>query len=441
MTGGFLRWKNHAERLLRFNHMTMTLSAEPLRAVEPELHALHRNACDHRHSHQQFSPHSMNATATIQYTFDSTSNFPRPFLTDTPRFHSSFDPSLRHLPCILFLHGNDPGGFDVARWMAGGLSHVHQLRNPLMPSQFGTYSVYNVQDRPRVYEGHSAFDAGEPSWSRLKSGTANERTAVFASRPEFAEPMPPLGLLSISRPGYLESSPSNAPTLTAQATAIAQLVENLRVPSIHIIAHKVAAPVALEMAGLAGFRNRIRSMSLIDAQLSPQKRSQRLSERLNLLGPEWARTRAAYNALARTASDSYFRQAVAEICGTESMAEISDDPAMAQLYEGIGVFFTHWNSRKPGVLADILMWDKLDRKSWSMVKTPLLCITSTGQTYTDEGLGFDEEAQAKEDAVRAALVTTRSKPEFTRLYGSGRMLFPLARTSKMCLDFIYRHQG
>ncbi|KAJ2385654.1 hypothetical protein GGI05_004631, partial [Coemansia sp. RSA 2603] len=289
---------------------------------------------------------------------------------DTPRFHSSFDPSLRHLPCVLFLHGNDPGGFDVARWMAGGLSRVHQLRNPLMPGPFGSYSVYNVQEQSQFPDRNPMLDSDGLSSSGLSPGSSpcplDENVSDTFHRPQFVNPMPPLGLLSVSRPGYLESTPTSTPSIPAHAASIAQLVENLRVPLIHIIAHGVAAPVALEMAGLAGFRNRVRSLSLIDPQLSPSKRSERLSKRLTLLGPEWARTRAAYNALARTASDSYFQQAVTEICGPESLTEINDDPAMAQLYEGIGVFFTNWNQRKPGVLSDILMWDRLDRKSWNM---------------------------------------------------------------------------
>ncbi|KAJ1804565.1 hypothetical protein LPJ75_005553, partial [Coemansia sp. RSA 2598] len=239
----------------------------------------------------------------------------------------------------------------------------------------------------------------------------------------------------LSRPGYLEStSVDSSTTLSAQAASVAQLVENLRVPSLHIVAHGIAALVALEMASLAGFRNRVRSISLIDGQLSPPKRSRRLSERLALMGPEWARTRAAYNALARVATDDYFKQVVSEVFGTESVAEIEDDAAMARLYEGVGVFFTHWNQRKPGVLSDLLMWDRLDRKSWGMVKAPILSITGTRQPYAGRDGEFGHEAQTREDLVRAALVSTRSKPEFARLFGSGKLLYPLARASKMCLD-------
>ncbi|PIA14413.1 hypothetical protein COEREDRAFT_93886 [Coemansia reversa NRRL 1564] len=250
--------------------------------------------------------------------------------------------------------------------------------------------------------------------------------------------MPPLGMLSISRPGYLESSPSPSPTFFAQAATIVRLVESLRIPSVHIIAHSMAAPIALEMAGLAGFRRRVRSISLIDPQLTPPSRAQRLAERIGMLGPEWARTRAAYNALARTADDKYFLQAVSEICGTESTAEIKDDPAMARLYEGIGVFFSHWGSRKPGILADSLMWHKLDRHSWGLVQVPILCITSSTQAHCSSAVSFSEAA-AKEEAARAALVNTRSNPEFARIYGAGRLLFPLAKVSQMCLGFIYSH--
>ncbi|KAJ2774741.1 hypothetical protein IWQ56_000446 [Coemansia nantahalensis] len=397
--GGLVRWKSHVDKLLRFNHMTMTLSAEPFRAEDSGAHAMYGRRRD-----------SARATATLQYAFDSTLNFPEPFLTASPRFNSSFDPGLRHLPCVLFLHGNNPGGFDVARWFAGGLAHVHRLRNPLMPSRFGTYSVYNVQERP-----------GQQQQQQQQQ-----------QEPPFAVPMPPLGVLSISRPGYLESSPPHSPTFLAQAATAARLVESLCIPSVHVVAHTVAAPIALEMAGLAGFRRRIRSIALIDPQLTPPRRSRRLAERLRMLVPEWARTRAAYNALARTAGDKYFLQAVADICGTESLAEIADDPAMARLYEGIGVFFSHWGSRRPGVAADSLMWRQLDRRSWGLVRAPILCLTGAA--------GPAERASDAEEEARAALVSTRSSPEFARIGSAGRMLFPLARTSRMCLDFIYRNQ-
>ncbi|KAJ2344925.1 hypothetical protein GGH91_002702 [Coemansia sp. RSA 2671] len=389
MAGGFLRWRNYVDKLMRFNHMTMTLGAERFRVADSGAQTLRYSRRETPHE-QRFASQSVHATATIQYAFDCTSNFPQPFLSELPRFDSSFDPSLRHLPCILFLHGNDPGGFDVARWMAAGISHVHQLRNPLMPGQFESFTEYGVKER-----------------MNLNTDT--------------------------------ESSSSPAPTFLAHATAAAQLVENLRVPSIHIVAHKVAAPIALEMAGMAGFRNRIRSITLIDPQLTAPGRTQRLAERLSMLGPEWARTRAAYNALARAASDDYFRQAISEMCGPESLLELQDDPGMAQLYERIGVFFTHWNSRKPGVLADILMWDKLDRRNWGLVKAPILCVTGSTQPYSQENYKLDKADQAREEAARAALVSTRSKPEFVHMYGSGRVLFPLSRASKLCLDFIYRH--
>ncbi|KAJ2078778.1 hypothetical protein H4R24_004248 [Coemansia sp. RSA 988] len=450
MASGFVRWKSHVDKLLRFNHMTMTLSAEPFRTADSGAH-IRRQQRDNAHD-QHLAYQSASATATLQYAFDSTLNFPEPFMTDSPRFNSSFEPGLSHLPCVLFLHGDSPGGFDVARWVAGGLSHMHQLHNPLMPSRFGSYSVYNVQERPRMQHRTTAFDdnyghvvgnEGLPRIARWPSDSiSNPNTQQQQQQqPRFAVPMPPLGMLSISRPGYLESSPSPSPTFFAQAATIVRLVESLRIPSVHIIAHSIAAPIALEMAGLAGFRRRVRSISLIDPQLTPPSRAQRLVERIGMLGPEWARTRAAYNALARTADDGYFLQAVSEICGTESTAEIKDDPTMARLYEGIGVFFSHWGSRKPGVLADSLMWHKLDRRSWGLVHAPILCITSSARAHCNSAASPDEAAAEKEEAVRAALVSTRSTTEFTRIYGAGRLLFPLAKVSQMCLEFIYRRMG
>ncbi|KAJ2015061.1 hypothetical protein GGI01_001810 [Coemansia sp. RSA 376] len=440
MTGGFLRWRNYVDKLMRFNHMTMTLGAERFRVADSGAQTL-RSGRRETPYEQRFANQSEHATATIQYAFDCTSNFPQPFLSELPRFDSSFDPSLRHLPCVLFLHGNDPGGFDVARWMAGGISHVHQLRNPLTPGQFESFTEYGAKERVNLSADTIGHDTKAPLYARLEREDGGNGRVSGESQTRFRAPMPPLSLLSLSRPGYLESSSSPAPTFLAHATAVAQLVENLRVPSIHIVAHKVAAPIALEMAGMAGFRKRIRSISLIDPQLTAPARSQRLAERLSMLGPEWARTRAAYNALARAASDDYFRQVVSEMCGPESLLELQDDPGMVQLYERIGVFFTHWNSRKPGVLADILMWDKLDRRNWGLVRAPILCVTGTTQPYSRESNELGKADQAREEAARAALVSTRTKPEFVRMYGSGKVLFPLSRASKLCLDFIYRHQA
>ncbi|KAJ1934803.1 hypothetical protein EC988_008688, partial [Linderina pennispora] len=286
MASGFLRWKNHVDKLLRFNHMTMTLSAEPFNLSNSGAQAMNHQH-HKRHSermNQRFAVESRHATVTIQYAFDSTSSFPQPFLASTPRFHSSFEPSLRHLPCILLLHGNEPGGFDVARWMAGGISHAHQLMNPLMPSKFGSYSVYNVQEFGGTFNQFEGGLEDEPMYTRVKTEKVGE-TEPKRSRARYVEPAPPLSLLSLSRPGYLETSSSHTPTFASQATAIARLVENLRVPSVHIIAHQVAGPIALEIAALSGFRQRVRSVSLIDPHLSPPGKARRLSDRLGLLGP------------------------------------------------------------------------------------------------------------------------------------------------------------
>ncbi|KAJ1936545.1 hypothetical protein FBU59_005018, partial [Linderina macrospora] len=433
MASGFLRWKSHADKLLRFNHLTMTLSAEPFNLSNSGAQAMSQQQHQRRSErmNQRFALESRHATVTIQYAFDSTSNFPQPFLASTPRFHSSFEPSLRHLPCILLLHGNEPGGFDVARWMAGGMSHAHQLMNPLMPSRFGTYSVYNVQEFGGTFNQFEGGQDEEPKYTRVKTERVGE-AGTKKPRARYAEPATPFSLLSLSRPGYLETSSSHTPTFTSQATAIARLVENLRVPSVHIVAHQVAGPVALEIAALSGFRQRVRSISLIDPQLSPPGKTRRLSDRLGLLGPEWTRTRAAYSALARSSDDPYFRKIVSEICGSESIAEIEDDMAMAQLYEGISVFFSHWNMRKPGVLTDLLMWDQFDRRSWGAVKAPVQCISST----TDPDGSFQDADLAREEASKAALASIRNPPEFVRLAGSGKMLFPLGKVSGLCLDFI-----
>ncbi|KAJ2475754.1 hypothetical protein IWW47_006446, partial [Coemansia sp. RSA 2052] len=198
MAGGFLRWRNYVDKLMRFNHMTMTLGAERFRVAESGAQTLRSGRRETPHDHR-FACQSIHATATIQYAFDCTSNFPQPFLSESPRFDSSFDPSLRHLPCVLFLHGNDPGGFDVARWMAGGFSHVHQLRNPLMPGQFEPFSEYGVQER-------LSANSKAPPYARLGREDASDGRFSTESQPRFASPMPPLSLLSLSRPGYLESS-------------------------------------------------------------------------------------------------------------------------------------------------------------------------------------------------------------------------------------------
>ncbi|KAJ2511902.1 hypothetical protein GGI11_004933, partial [Coemansia sp. RSA 2049] len=168
------------------------------------------------------------------------------------------------------------------------------------------------------------------------------------------------------------------------------------------------------MAGLPGFRKRVRSICLVDPQLAPYSRIQDLSKRFQSLGPEWARTRAAYNALARSANDSYFRQAVSEICGSESLVEIDDDPAMAQLYEGIGVFFTHWSMRKHGMLSDNLALKRLDRNLWNSVESPIICLMGVSQPFDSvtRSLEMEDHIATAEKAARAALVNVKSNLEF-----------------------------
>ncbi|KAJ2543478.1 hypothetical protein EV175_005977, partial [Coemansia sp. RSA 1933] len=217
------------------------------------------------------------------------------------------------------------------------MSRAHQLCNPLMSNRFGSYSVHNIQ-KSSVIHADLSKNGEHVAYENANSiHTSEIRVNEWPQQPPLTPtpPLPPFSLLSISRPGYLESSPLHTPTFLAQATAISRLVDNLRAPYIHIVAHKTSAPIALELAGLSEFRKRVRSICLIDPKLVPHSRIQSLAGQLQLLGPEWARTRAAYNALARSADDSYFRQAISEICGTESLVEIDDDPAMTRLYEEI----------------------------------------------------------------------------------------------------------
>ncbi|KAJ1669357.1 hypothetical protein EV182_008799, partial [Spiromyces aspiralis] len=93
---GVRQWSRHAERLLRYNHLTMTLPAGP--SAPTSSHKLVRMR---KKSSSQPGSYSADSTTTLQYTFDSSANFPRPFLSPSPRFDFSFNPAHRLLPCVL----------------------------------------------------------------------------------------------------------------------------------------------------------------------------------------------------------------------------------------------------------------------------------------------------------------------------------------------------
>ena len=435
-------WSRHAERLLRYNHLTMTLSAGQSTSGAFRRRTNARKQCDGGRM----------STITIQYTFDSSAHFPRPFLASSPSFDFSFNPALRTLPCIIILHGSEPGGFDVARWIAAGLSHAQHVSNPLMPNSFGSYFGYNIQQQNQHQSEIKPYPPSKPSSAesrnlhrprkkQLEHSSQHEQLDISGIK-KYHVPTPPMGLLGISRPGFLLSSMTRDLTFQSEAHAIIRLLDNLRIGSVGVISHGTSAPVAMELASLPMFRDRMRSLTFIDPTLTPTSSQVTSLRARSSMWPEWLQSWVAYKHYARDTSDPVFLHSLAEMAGPAAVNELLDDPVFAELYSDIGVFFTSYNMRRPGVKADIekmanLAKDSDRQRRWSLACAPILCVTAS-RTKEEVASGkFNKESVLREEQSQAALMHTQSTiKQFSRVLGGGESLFPLGAVSHLCLEFL-----
>ncbi|KAJ1920130.1 hypothetical protein H4219_001503 [Mycoemilia scoparia] len=387
------------------------------------------------------------STTTIQYAFDSSAHFPRPFLSPSPRFDFSFNPSLRTLPCVIILHDSEPGGFDIARWIAGGLSHTQHIKNPLMPSSFGSYFTYNLQRNqnhdPFAPQNMKSKDGSKPrKASDVDHVLDNDTIPSFSGTKKYSVPSPPLGLLSISRPGYLLSTTTENVSFQSEALSILRMLDNLRIGTVSILAHGVSAPVAMEMASLPGFRNRTRSLAFINPKFSLNNRKGSSMVTRSSLWPEWLQTWVAYKSYARDIDDPVFLQSISELAGPAAVNEIMDDPVFAELYSDIGVFFTSYGMRRPGVKSDLEKLSALDsdnekKRRWSFINAPVLCLTTSQSTSGSASDKFSKEADLYEEQSKAALMNIQSTTKnFTRVLGGSSTLFPLGEVAHHYLEFL-----
>ncbi|KAI8869839.1 hypothetical protein GQ42DRAFT_22899 [Ramicandelaber brevisporus] len=136
------------------------------------------------------------------------SGFPWRLFNPTPSFQPAVDPaSLQSLPCVLILHGGSEsfgylpqprwgypllGGFDIARWIAAGLS------------------ISWLRPRAKASNGHHHNQPHHHQQSHYPLERISSHTFT-----RFEDVLPQLAFVSISRPGFLSSSSSAAATAAA----------------------------------------------------------------------------------------------------------------------------------------------------------------------------------------------------------------------------------
>ncbi|KAJ1672511.1 hypothetical protein EV182_007037, partial [Spiromyces aspiralis] len=291
------------------------------------------------------------------------------------------------------------------------------------PNSFGSYFAYNLQqsapaDSPGRRGGHRHYVRchadGEGSDRREPPPDPGARPEEVPGVKKYAVPTPPLGLLSISRPGYLSSTMTWENTFQDEAQSIIRLLGNLGIHSVGIVAHGVAAPVALELASLPLFRDRVKSLAMIDPVIMPTRIQIQAMRTQSALWPEWLRTWVAYKTYARNVHDKAFLQGISELAGPAAASEILDDPFLAELYSGVGVFFTSYNARRTGIRADVeklhqLVHDSDKRRRWSTVSAPILCITTSRTRSEAERGEFSKDTLIREELNKASLMLTQSK--------------------------------
>ncbi|KAJ1956087.1 hypothetical protein IWQ62_005388 [Dispira parvispora] len=310
----------------------------------------------------RLSPSTPNSTVSIQYTFDSSNRFPHPFLSPRPRFTTAVDPKLRSLPCILILHDTWPGGFDVARWYAGGLS--------LAAMDATVQKVLTCSHPPATSHSSSLLAAA----SSLRS----------TYRPLPA--LPPLGLLGLSRPGFHRSSPLLDHTFASEASLLGRFLDLLCLNEVFLFAVGTGAQTALHLADQRP--SIVQSLVLVDPILtrpsSPQLWGMRLQAELyhRQVWSTWLAYQQYAQASTSLPSRGFFhRHHAAELEPLEA-AVISSawyHEERRRRLDGLvhhqGVLFAQGQRRYPGIRSDILKLQHLPgHLEWSRMERPILCL-------------------------------------------------------------------
>ncbi|OLY81920.1 hypothetical protein AYI68_g3968 [Smittium mucronatum] len=404
----------------------------------------------------QLSNINSKSSITVQYSFKSSSFFPTNFLSSQPQFHTQVDLSVRNFPCLLFLHGTNPGGFDVSRWMAGGIAQAQNVFDPN-----SRYSALNLKDLDDidfkkvksnkllnnqledsidVNDGYNYFDMFGPGFYNSKIGSVGDY--------DLSENLVPLGLLNVSRPGYLESSLTVEDSFYAEALAIIRLLDNLSIRSVRIVAHSTAALLALEMAAMPQFRDRVRSIVMIDPVLNTSEYDlNKMKWKLGPL-PSFIKNRYLYYANIRNGYDSkQYLNFIRDTCGDLAVNEMYSDLALYKLYSSVGVLFSNCEQRKAGVHSDIIKLYKFLKNEanahqfWKLVNSPIYCISTSNTSEEFEKQEFSNDSIYLEELRKSALLNVQSKiVEYSRVYGGGSLLYPLGQVSNLILEFLRKHR-
>ncbi|KAJ1983196.1 hypothetical protein H4R33_004850 [Dimargaris cristalligena] len=219
----YRQWLDHTSRQLDYNALSLTLR-NPTSPANQQRSAFRSRSSDAACGAGERDARpgtSSSSTVRIQYTFDASHHFPHPFLSIHPQFTTAVDPRLRTLPRILLiLHGTYPaGGYDVARWYAAGIAQA----------------ATNLAEETALGSASTNLPDPSPSLPDSQRISPHHYSA-------------PLGLLALSRPGYLGSSAlAHHPTFEQEAALIQQFLNMQGIARVSILGIGTGAQVALHL--------------------------------------------------------------------------------------------------------------------------------------------------------------------------------------------------
>ncbi|PVU94623.1 hypothetical protein BB561_002400 [Smittium simulii] len=440
----FKSWQRHVDKLLKYNHATISVPSG-----KPSYPAAHKaTILDTLKANRKDFLASNASSVSIQYSFKHSSFSSSNFLSAEPQFQPKLDLSVRNLPCILFLHGSTPGGFDMSRWMASGVAQIHNIWDPV--SKYSALNLFdtNLTNLGAISSSSQAQISQTPNkydyFKSFKPGYSNNQTNAHT----FQDQLPqffPLGLLCISRPGYLESTPSIENTFHSEALSIIRLLDNLSIRSIRIVAHGLSALVAMDLASLPNFRDRVQGIALIDPILTNSKAHTNMLYKSKLI-PSFIKNRYYYSKIKKGPESPEFKNFIAEACGPLAKEEMDSDIGMSTLYEYLGLLFSSYECRNQGVesdkskLAHFFNNYSQIRKQWTFINSPIL-VANTSSTLDEYNYNkFNSESEYLEEQQRSVLLNTGSSAlQFKRILGGGGLLYPVGEVSTVILDFLRNH--
>ncbi|KAJ1980960.1 hypothetical protein H4R35_000914 [Dimargaris xerosporica] len=423
--GNYKAWLDVIAKQLYFNSYTISLS---------------------RWGHAGNRPNGVGACATtspatVEYTYDSTSQFPHPFLTTHPHFRTAIDPQLRTLPCVLVLHDTWPGGFDAARWYGGGLAlaAMDAAVNAATEEQQPSPSLHQPKQGPSScrtgIHGDNAMDA-----ARL-AALASPLKATFRPLPC----LPPMAILGLSRPGYLRSSPLCHHTFAQEATVVRQLLDLLQIPHLSIFAVGTGAQVALHL--MDQLPGRVHRSVLVNPLL--QRPSQFKLAVMRLGTSVYLRTQLSswvsyYKYGHNRKPLAVFPPPTYPLFGV-GLSPLEAAVIDAAWYhkehqerlqsllqsEGVCYSFGHW--RYPGIRSDLIKMQNLPAIAhWPQVQSPVLCLTTHDPSH------MNPSCPSTETLVQ---LFPNASVEHQTIAAATFPHFPLQDVSKAAIDFLLQESA